>query len=56
MAVSPFLAGLQPGGLVTHEDTPPFLYFHTFWLYLEALERLAAELDGILEAIVQQAM
>jgi hypothetical protein len=34
MAMSPGLAGLQPGGLVTHEDTPIFLYFHTFWLYL----------------------
>jgi hypothetical protein len=21
-------------GLVTHEDTPPSSYFHTFWLYL----------------------
>jgi single-strand DNA-binding protein len=21
-------------GLVTREDTPPVLYFHTFWLYL----------------------
>jgi insertion element IS1 protein InsB len=21
-------------GFATHEDTPPFSYFHTFWLYL----------------------
>jgi hypothetical protein len=33
-AVSPFLAGSWPGGLVTHEDTPPVSYFHSFWLYL----------------------
>jgi hypothetical protein len=26
--------GLDPIGLVTHEDTPPFPYFHTVWLYL----------------------
>jgi hypothetical protein len=30
MAVSPFfIAGSRPGGLVTHEDTPPAAYFHT---------------------------
>jgi hypothetical protein len=36
MAVSPFCAGPPPGGWVTHEDTPPSFYFHTFWLYLAA--------------------
>jgi hypothetical protein len=28
------LLGCCPVGLVTHEDTPPFPYFHTFGLYL----------------------
>jgi hypothetical protein len=29
--------GLRPVRLVTHEETPPFSYFHTFWLYLPFL-------------------
>jgi putative tryptophan/tyrosine transport system substrate-binding protein len=33
-------------GLVTHEDTPPFPYFHTFWLYLEQMQVAALALGG----------
>ena len=29
--------GLSPAGWVTHEDTPPAPYFHTFWLSLQPL-------------------
>ena len=34
-------------GLVTHEDTPPAPYFHTFWLYLYAMEDVLLEASQI---------